>query len=659
MAYHYGMKKIASLLVLFSLAATVFSQPVYTGRDLGVTYSFSSSSFKVWAPTASAVKLRLYAAGEGDTALKVVDLNRAGQGVWSAVVTGNWVDRYYTFQPLIDGKWQQECPDIYARAVGVNGHRGMIVDMGKTNPPGWAQDKRPPLAHPTDIILYELHVRDLSMDTASGIRHKGKFLGLTETGTRSPQGEATGLDHIRELGVTHIHLLPSFDFGYLDEKKPNAAYNWGYAPVNYDVPEGSYSTDPYDGRVRIREFKQMVKTLHEKGLRVVLDVVYNHTANVTDSRFTQFFPGYYYRLNPDGSYSNATGCQNETASEKAMMRKFMVSSVAYWANEYHLDGFRFDLMGVHDLATMNAIADTLHKIDPTIFMYGEGWDAGQSPLPAEKRALKKNMREIPGVAAFSDDIRDAIRGGLSDVRARGFVSGEAKLAESIKFGIVAATRHPQVDYAQVNDSKAPWALEPSQAITYASCHDDNCLWDRLRISNPAASEADLIRMDKLAAAIVFTSQGVPFLYAGEEMLRTKKGVANSFDSPDSINAIDWVRKARYKEVVAYYEDLIALRKHHPAFRMPSAEAIRQHLRFLPMPDAAMVGYMLKDHAGGDPWKSILVFLNGGRQPQRVTLPPGDWVPVASDAGVREKGIGPRQRGVITVPPTAAYIFCQL
>jgi pullulanase len=653
------MKKIASLLALLSFASIVFCQPLYNGRDLGVRYSPFSSTFKVWAPTATAVKLRLYATGEGDTAIRVVDLEGVGQGVWRAVVAGNLVDRYYTFQPFIDGKWQGECPDIYARAVGVNGQRGMIVDMGETNPPGWAQDKRPPLAHPTDIILYELHIRDLSMDTASGILHKGKFLGLTETGTRSPQGEVTGLDHIRELGVTHIHLLPSFDFGYLDEKQPDARYNWGYAPVNYDVPEGSYSTDPYDGRVRIREFKQMVKTLHDKGLRVVLDVVYNHTADVADSRFTQFYPGYFYRLNPDGSYSNATGCQNETASEKAMMRKFMVESVAYWANEYHLDGFRFDLMGVHDLATMNAIADTLHKIDPTLFMYGEGWDAGHSPLPAEKRALKKNMREIPGVAAFSDDIRDAIKGGMADLHAGGFVSGETKLAESIKFGIVAATRHPQIDYAQVNDSKAPWALEPSQAITYASCHDDNCLWDRLQLSNPAASEADLIRMDKLAAAIVLTSQGVPFIYAGEEMLRTKKGVANSYDSPDSINAIDWARKTRYKNVVTYYEELIALRKHHPAFRMPTAEGIRNHLQFLAMPVASMVGYVLKDHANGDSWKSILVYLNGGRQPQPVTLPPGDWVSVATEEGVREKGIGRRQRGVITVAPTAAYILYQL
>jgi len=653
------MKKIASLLALLSTASIVFCQPVYTGRDLGVTYSPSSSTFKVWAPAATAVRLRLYAAGEGDTAFRVTDLESIGEGVWSAVLQGNWVDRYYTFQPLIDGKWQQECPDIYARAVGVNGHRGAIVDMAATNPPGWAQDLRPPLAHPTDIILYELHIRDLSMDSASGIRHKGKFLGLTETGTQSPQGEATGLDHIRELGVTHIHLLPSFDFGYLDEKQPNAGYNWGYAPVNYNVPEGSYSTDPYDGRVRIREFKQMVKTLHEKGLRVVLDVVYNHTATVAESGFTQFFPGYFYRLNPDGSYSNATGCQNETASEKAMVRKFMVESVAYWANEYHLDGFRFDLMGVHDLATMNAIADTLHKIDPAIFIYGEGWDAGHSPLPPEQRALKNNMRQVPGVAAFSDDIRDAIRGGLADLHSRGFVSGGTKLAQSIKFGIVAATRHPQIDYSQVNDSKSPWALEPSQAITYASCHDDNCLWDRLRLSNPAATEAGLIRMDKLAAAIVLTSQGVPFIYAGEEMLRTKKGVANSYDSPDSINAIDWARKARYKKVVNYYKDLIALRKHHPAFRMPSAEEIRKHLEFLAMPDDTLIGYVLKEHANGDSWKSILVLLNGGRGPRRVTLPPGNWVAVATEVGVREKGIGPRRRGVMTVSPTAAYILYQL
>ena len=652
------MTKIASLLAFFCFASFVFSQPVYRGRDLGVAWSLARTTFKIWAPTATAVRLRLYAAGEGDTVLRTVNLEKSVHGVWRAVLEGNWVNRYYTFQTLIDGHWQQEGPDIYARAVGVNGHRGMIVDMATTAPAGWAQDRRPPLAHPTDIILYELHVRDLSMDTASGIVNKGKFLGLTEAGTQSPQGATTGLDHIKELGVTHIHLLPSFDFGYLDEKDPHAPYNWGYGPVNYNVPEGSYATDPYDGRVRIREFRQMVKTLHDKGLRVVLDVVYNHTATVAESGFTRSYPGYFYRLNPDGSYSNATGCQNETASEKAMMRKFMVESVAYWANEYHLDGFRVDLMGVHDLVTMNAIADTLHKIDPTLFIYGEGWDAGHSPLPAEKRALKKNIAGAPGVAAFSDDLRDALRGGLWDLHAGGFVSGDTALGESVKFGIVAATRHADIDYSRVNDSKAPWALEPSQTITYVSCHDDNCLWDRLKISNPTATEAELIAMDKLAAAIVLTSQGVPFIYAGEEMLRTKHGVANSYDSPDSINAIDWSRKSRYKEVVSWYEQFIALRKRHPAFRMPTTEMIRQHLQFLPMPHPTMVGYVLKDHANGDPWKSILVVLNGGRQPHPLTLPPGNWTPVVDRDGVREEGTGGASQGIITVAPTSIGVFYQ-
>jgi pullulanase len=502
--------------------------PVYNGTDLGVSYSAHQTLFKVWAPGAERVKLRLYEAGNGGAAFKTVDLTKKENGVWQTAMLGDIKNKYYTFQVNQNGQWLLEAPDIYAKAVGVNGHRGMVVNLKATNPLNWVNDKRPALTNPTDIIIYETHIRDISVSANSGIVHKGKFLGLAEMGTKSPSGEATGLDHIKQLGVTHVHLLPAFDYATVDETKPQTKqYNWGYDPLNYNVPEGSYATNPYDGNVRIKEFKQMVQTLHANGLRVILDVVYNHTSDSQHSNFNQFVPRYFYRMNADGSYSNGTGCGNETASEHLMMRNFMVQSVAYWAKEYHLDGFRFDLMGVHDIETMNAISDTLHKIDPTIFIYGEGWTAGASPLPEEQRAVKKNTYKLNRIAAFSDDLRDGLKGGWSDVKAKGFVSAAAGNAESVKFGIVASTQHPQINYQLVNDSKAPWAGQPYQTINYVSCHDDNTLFDRLKISNPNTTEADLIRMDKLSNAAVLTSQGVAFLHSGAELLRSKQGIANS------------------------------------------------------------------------------------------------------------------------------------
>src|SRR3569833_74240 len=387
--------------------------PVYSGNDLGVSWSPAQTTFKVWAPTATAVKLRIYAAGDGGKALHTISLEKAQDGVWKKAVKGDLKNQYNTIQVLAGNKWLLERPDIYAKAVGVNGKRGMVADVKATNPVNWTKDKKPVQKNFTDIVIYELHVRDLSENLNSGIKHKGKFLGLTETGTKSPEGASTGLDHIKALGVTHVHLLPSFDYNSVDETHPDAKYNWGYDPLNYNVPEGSYSTKPYDGNVRIKEFKEMVQKLHASGLRVILDVVYNHTAD-TNSNFNQFVPGYFYRHNPDGTYSNGTGCGNETASERPMMRKFMIGSVCYWAKEYHLDGFRFDLMGVHDIETMNQISAALHKINPTIFIYGEGWTAGNSPLPEAQRAIKKNVLKLDKIAAFSDDIRDGIHGGWND-----------------------------------------------------------------------------------------------------------------------------------------------------------------------------------------------------------------------------------------------------
>lgn len=658
------LKAILALICITVLSASFKSSgqdrsyddyPVYSGNDLGVNYSPAQTVFKLWAPTAAAVKLRLYAAGDGGKALHTISLVKEKDGVWEKVLKQDLKNKYYTFQANFNGRWRQERPDIYAKAVGVNGKRGMIVDLRSTNPVGWTKDKKPAQKSFTDIIIYELHMRDLSESPNSGIKHKGKFLGLAETGTRSPEGEMTGLDHIKSLGVTHIHLLPSFDFNSIDEAHPDSKYNWGYDPLNYNVPEGSYSTNPYDGNVRIREFKKMVQTLHANGLRVILDVVYNHTAD-TSSNFNQFVPGYFYRHTAKGAYSNATGCGNETASERPMMRKFMIESVCYWAKEYHLDGFRFDLMGVHDITTMNDISAALHKIDPTIFIYGEGWTAGNSPLPEDLRAVKKNVAKLDKIAAFSDDIRDGVHGGWSDVKAKGFVSGASGMAESVKFGIVASVDHPQIDYSRVDDSKAPWAAEPYQTITYVSCHDDNTLWDRLKISNPTASEADLIKMDKLSNAIVLTSQGVAFLLAGEEMLRTKQGVANSFESPDSINELDWSRKTKYKAVFNYYKGLVALRKHHPAFRMPSAQMIREHLHFMDSGDPGVIAYQINGNANGDKWKNIIVILNGSASDKKVIIPEGNWKMALDVNSIDEKGLKSVTGGEMQVAATSACVL---
>ncbi|MDB5139973.1 MAG: pulA [Mucilaginibacter sp.] len=630
--------------------------PVYTGNDLGVNYAPSQTAFKVWAPKASEVKLRLYNAGDGGEPINMASMVKSIHGTWVLTIKRDLKNKYYTFQVMQDGKWLQERPDIYAKAVGVNGKRGMVAHMASTNPENWQNDKKPALKNFTDIIIYETHIRDISISPNSGIEHKGKFLGLAETGTKSPDGEATGLDHIKALGVTHVHLLPSFDFNSIDETKPEAnQYNWGYDPLNYNVPEGSYSTNPYDGNVRIKEFKKMVQTLHKNGLRVVLDVVYNHTSD-TNSNFNQFVPGYFYRHNANGSYSNGTGCGNEVASERAMVRKFMIESVVYWAKEYHLDGFRFDLMGVHDIETMNLISDALHKIDPTIFIYGEGWTAGNSPLAEDLRAVKKNIAMVHEVAVFSDDIRDGIKGGWGDLKEKGFVSGGTGKAGSVKFGIVASTPNKQVDYGKVNYSKAPWAAQPYQTISYVSCHDDNTLWDRLKISNPTASEDDRIKMDKLANVIVLTSQGVSFLHSGVEMLRTKQRIANSYNAPDSINQIDWSRKTKYKAVFEYYKALVALRKHHPAFRMPSTEMISNNLRFIETGDQCLIAYTISNNANGDSWKNILVVLNGNTNERAVKIPAGNWTLAANENGINEKGIRKITGEVMAVSATSAYIL---
>ena len=629
----------------------------YMGTDLGMIYMGKEIVFKLWAPSASKVLLNLYAMDLGGVALQTLSLIPSEAGTWMIALEEKIKGQYYTVQTQVNGRWGIEVPDPYAKVVGRNGKRGQIIDLQSTNPEAWEQDHRPLLKAPTDAIIYELHIRDVSMHPQSGILHKGKFIGLTERNTKNKSGLLTGLSHLVELNVTHIHLLPVFDFLSVDESQlDRPSYNWGYDPQNYNVPEGSYATNPSDGAIRIKEFKQLIQTLHQQGLSVVMDVVFNHTGVTEISNFNQLVPGYYYRQNAEGGFSDASACGNETASERAMMRKFIVDSVIYWAKEYHIDGFRFDLMGIHDIATMNEVAASLHEIDPSILIYGEGWTGGDSPLSESKRALKKHISQIKGVAAFSDDLRDAVKGNVFNETDRGFASGKLGMEESIKFGIVAATDHPQVDYSKVNYSDIPWASEPSQTINYVSCHDNHTLWDRLLNSQPERSEADRIKMHLLANTIVLTSQGIPFLHAGVEMLRTKGGEENSYKSPDAINQIDWTRKTKYLKVFRYYQQLIQLRKNHPAFRMPTTKMIQEHLSFLEMPEQGLIGYTIKNNANGDKWKDILILFNGNLEVKQVPIPEGVWQVALAENRIDEQGLYQVVSPIVTIVESSAMVL---
>ncbi|MDO4164305.1 MAG: type I pullulanase [Bacteroides sp.] len=631
--------------------------PVRSGSLTEMEYTPEATQFTLWAPTADEVRLMLYDAGEGGHASETVSMEAAEEGVWKTKVKGDLKGRFYTFNVKINEKWLGDTPGINAKAVGVNGKRAAIIDMRSTDPEGWAQDKRPALVSPADVIIYEMHHRDFSIDASSGIEHKGKFLAMTEQGTKNPAGQPTGIDHLKELGVTHVHLLPSYDYASVDETKLNEnKYNWGYDPQNYNVPDGSYATDPYTPEVRIREFKQMVQALHKAGIRVVLDVVYNHTFNTSDSNFERTAPGYFYRQNPDGTYANGSACGNETASNRPMMRKYMIESVLHWIREYHIDGFRFDLMGIHDIETMNEIRKAASTEDPTIFIYGEGWAASAPQMVEDSLAMKANTYQMPGIAAFSDEMRDALRGPFNDNKQGAFLAGLPGGEESIKFGIAGAVQHPQVDNEQVNYSKAPWAAQPTQMISYVSCHDDMCLVDRLKASIPSITPDELVRLDKLAQTAVFTSQGVPFIYAGEEVMRDKKGVHNSYQSPDSINAIDWNRKTANADAFAYYKGLIALRKNHPAFRLGDAELVRKHLEFLPVEGSNVVAYRLKEHAGGDACADIIVVLNARKEAAKVAIPAGKYKVVCKDGFINEKGLGTVNGAEATVSPQSALIL---
>ena len=628
--------------------------PEYTGSDLGLTYTPEKSTFKVWSPAAEEVRLNLYDEGLGGEAAEVIDMKPGEQGTWKAAVDGDLNGKFYTFQIMQEGEWLGETPGPWTKAVGVNGDRAAVIDMATTDPEGWESDVRPPMESFTDAVIYEVHMRDFTVHPSSGSAYPGKFLGLCESGTVSPDGLKTGLDHLKELGVTHIQILPSYDYGSIDETRLDEnRYNWGYDPKNYNAVEGGYSTDPYTPATRIREMKEMIMRLHEAGFRVIMDVVYNHTYVGEESHLNLMVPGYFYRFNEDGTWSNASGCGNETASERPMMRRYMIESVSYWVKEFHIDGFRFDLMAIHDIETMRAIRAALDEIDPTISMHGEGWAAADSPLPAAQRALKENARQFAPIAVFSDDIRDAIRGNWVEGDKGGFVAANG-FEESVKFGVFGATAHPQVDQTKIVHSKGAYAVTAAQAINYASCHDDPCLLDKLKAVRPEATTDELIRMDKLAQTIVFTSQGVPFIFAGEEILRDKKGVHNSYQSPDSVNAIDWHNKKVYSDVFAYYQGLIAMRKAHPAFRMSDAEMIAESIRFADGAPANTVMFTIDGSAAGDEWSEIRVIYNGDSRPLTTRID-GTWEKACFDGKIGLDGLG-SVTGEITVPATSAAVL---
>lgn len=613
-----------------------------------LTYTKETSSFKLNAPSkAKSVKVYIYDQGVGGEAVQTVKMRRTGTDLWTADVKGDLKGKFYTFQVQTRKQTMKETPGVFAKAVAVNGRRAAVVDMAETYPEGWNNDKRPLTKSPADLVIYEMHHRDFSISPTSGLKYKGKYLALTEP---------KAVYYLKNLGVNAIHILPSFDYASVDESKPDVPqYNWGYDPLNYNVPEGSYATDATCPVARIKEFKQMVQALHNAGIRVILDVVYNHTFNIDESNFNLTYPGYYYRTTKDGKISDGSGCGNETASEKPLMRQFMIESVLYWAKEYHIDGFRFDLMGIHDIETMNLIRKALDEVDPNIYMYGEGWSAGSCAYPEEKLAMKANTRQLDRIGAFCDDMRDAIRGPFNDDHKTAFLGAVAGNEESIKFGIAGCIDHPQIDITKVNYSKASWANSPAQKISYISCHDDMCVVDRLKASIPGITTDELIRLDLLGQTAVFTAQGVPFIYAGEEVLRDKKGVHNSFKSPDSINAIDWTNKDRYPQVFDYYRGLMELRRNHPAFRMSDAGMVRRNLEFIDAP-SNVVAFRLKNNANGDAWKDIVVILNSNKTTRKVVIPQGSWTAVCQGCQINLAGISAFEGNEAVVAPQEALIL---
>ncbi len=644
----YGMILLSAVAVASCAGATddVYAIPERPIEEM--SYTPERTTFEVWGPTAESAVVRLY---DGDSLAQEIAMTRGDSGLWRATAEGDQRGRLYTFQLTVDGKTLKETAGIFAKAVGVNGDRGAIIDLRNTDPEGWSEDRAPEVK-PSERVIYEMHYRDMTAHASAGSKYPGKYLGMAERGTRSAEGLATGLDHIVELGVTHVHLLPTADFGSIDESKPSDQYNWGYEPKNYSTPEGTYSTNAADPEARIRELKCLVKAMHDAGLCVVLDVVYNHTTSTENCGFELTVPGYFYRMREDGTFADGSGCGNETASDKPMMQKYIVESLEYWVKEYHIDGFRFDLMAIHDIETMNLIRKRLEVLNHNILLYGEGWAASAPLYDESKLAFKRYTYQMPGVAAFSDDIRDALRGKL-DLSAGGFVHGVEGNKEALKFGIVAGVEHPEVDHAEA------WTIDPSQHVSYVSCHDDHNLRDRFEHISPEASEQELLKMVRLAQFGVFTSQGIPFIFCGEELFRSKLGEKNTYNMPDKYNAIDWSLKSRYNDLVEYYKGLIALRKAHPAFALESGDQVRKHLKFIECDNAAAVGFVLDELEGIDSAKRIVVLMNGSRESVEFAIPKGSyrWI-TDGERWTLNGGDAVESNGTVTVAPISGVILAE-
>ena len=622
------MKNFFLLMLSVALVACAGKQPKLEDECL---YSPSKTQFTFWSNTAEQMEVRIY---NDANDVQTVSLKKGENDFWTATVKGDLAGKFYTVRSYQDGEWAPEAPGIFAKAVSVNGQRAAIIDMKTTNPDGWCQDIRPAMPDMTDIVVYETHLRDFTMSPNSGVEHKGKFLGLTE--------EAP-LDYLRELGITHLQILPMFDYGSIDETTLDQnRYNWGYDPVNYNTPDGGYSTNPYDPSCRIREAKAMIQALHKAGIRVVMDVVYNHTYDVMGCALGRVVPKYFYRLNEDGTYANGSGCGNETASDHEMYRRFMVESVCYWAREYHIDGFRFDLMGIHDQETMRQIRAALDEIDPTILTYGEGWAAMAPAYPYEELAMKQWTYKMPRVGAFSDDIRNALIGSPFD-HERGFASGNAAGMKDVMRGLIACPE---------------WSGEPMQHVSYITCHDNYCLRDRIAVSASEETEATQIRMNKLAQTAVLVSQGMSFIYGGEELFRTKQGIDNSYQSPDAINIIPWENRENYADLHDYYQAMIAIRRAHKGFRLGSAEAVQEHVEFLDTEDEHLIIYRIKDLEGIDSAKSLLVVLNGGDKAQQVEIPEGEYILLAFNGEANVNGLSELEEDEALVAPYSATILAE-
>ena len=622
----------------------------YTGDDLGATWTKEKTTFRVWAPTADAVKVNLYESGTPDTddLVEQITMEQDVNGTWVASKEGDLNGVYYTYLVTVNGAENEAC-DPYARTTGVNGKRAMVIDLSSTNPEGWDEDTDPHAGNNiTDDVIYELHIRDLAMDENSGIKNAGKFLGLTETGTTTPNGTPTGIDHIKDLGITHIHLLPVYDYASVDETAlDEPQFNWGYDPENYNVPEGSYSTDPYHGEVRVKEMKQMVKSLHDNDLSVIMDVVYNHVYNAGSFNFNLIVPDYFSRVDENGTYSNGSGCGNDTASERSMVRKYIVDSVCYWADEYHIDGFRFDLVGLLDTDTINEIVEEVHKDHPNVIFYGEGWELDTTTTKDCTLATQKNSEETPDFAYFSDTIRDLLKGHVFDTSTIGYVSGETGDEEEVEKCFMGAS---------------DWCKSPTQTINYISCHDNMTLIDRITRSTTGASKEDRVKMNNLAAAIYLTAEGTPLMQAGEEFLRTKKNASggfeeNSYASSDSVNSLKWanLEEEEYQNVYQYYKGLIAFRKDHPVLRLTDAKDVAAHVTPVEGLDANVTAFDITGGVNGETADNMYVIFNPNQEETKVTLPDGTWSVYINGEKAGTESLG-EVSGEATVDPISALVL---